>query len=97
MDIPFTYDQFMQIFRNYNLSVWPFQIVLNLLAIAGVVLAIQKTKASDVTISSILGFFWLWIGVAYKNQDTHWLPIVQVGWFHQIPSRLWPHNKKPVN
>ena len=65
MNLPFSIDQFLDVFKNYNLSVWPFQIFLNLLAIIAVVLAIKKVKTSDKIISSILGFFWVWIGVVY--------------------------------
>lgn len=65
MNLPFTIEQFLEVLKNYNLAVWPFQIILNLFAIIAIVLAIKKIKFSDKIISSILGFFWLWIGIFY--------------------------------
>lgn len=65
MKLPFTVEQFLQVFAQYNLAVWPMQIILNLLALLAIGVAIKKSKYSDVMISGILAFFWLWIGVAY--------------------------------
>lgn len=65
MNIPFSYEQFLNVFENYNVSVWPFQIVLVILAIAAIILSFKNTRFSDKTIAYILSFFWLWIGVVY--------------------------------
>jgi hypothetical protein len=65
VNMPFTIEQFLDVFQRYNLSVWPMQIILNFIAVSALVLAIKKLKISDKIISSILGFFWLWIGVVY--------------------------------
>ena len=65
MNIPFTIDQFFQILRQYNLSVFPMQIVLNLFALSAVILALKKKKYSDKYISITLGFLWLWMGIVY--------------------------------
>jgi hypothetical protein len=65
MNIPFTIDQFFQILRQYNISVFPMQIVLNLLALSAVILALKKKKYSDKYISITLGFLWLWMGIIY--------------------------------
>ncbi len=63
--MPFTSEQFFEVMSKYNLSVWPAQIFLNLLAIIVVALAIRQTKLNGKIISAILGFFWLWIGAVY--------------------------------
>ena len=65
MNLPFTVDQFLSVFEQYHLAVWPMPILLNLLALAAIYLAIRKTAASNRLIAAILGFFWLWIGLAY--------------------------------
>lgn len=65
MNLPFTIEQFLDVFAHYNLSIWPVQIILNLLAVAGIFMAIKKTKYSDQTIGIILSLFWLWMGIVY--------------------------------
>jgi hypothetical protein len=65
LSLPFTLDQFLGIFERYNLAVWPMQIVLVLLAVLTLFLAFKKISYSDKTISVVLGFFWLWIGIVY--------------------------------
>jgi hypothetical protein len=63
--MPFTVDQFMDVFRSYNLSVWPTQIFLNIMALAAIFFAIKKYRFSDRINTGILAFLWLWIGVVY--------------------------------
>ncbi len=65
MILPFAIEQFLSVFEEYNLSVWPMQIVLVLIAISVIVLSIWKISGSDKIISMSLGFFWLWIGIVY--------------------------------
>jgi hypothetical protein len=63
--MPFTIDQFMNVFKDYNLSVWPAQILLNLLALISVFVAFKKYRYSDQFNSGVLGFLWIWIGIFY--------------------------------
>ena len=65
MNLPFTPEQFFDVFGQYNLAVWPMQLVIYLLAIVALYLAIKPTKFSDRTVTLILAFFWLWIGIVY--------------------------------
>jgi hypothetical protein len=65
MQLPFTIEQFLQVFAQYNRAVWPLQIVLNLLALIASIAAIKKIQYSDKLISLILTLLWLWIGVVY--------------------------------
>ena len=65
MNLPFSVDQFLSVFEKYNLSVWPMQVVLVLIAILAMILSIRKINLTDKFISSALGFFWLWIGIVY--------------------------------
>lgn len=65
MKLPFTPEQFFEIFAQYNLAVWPIQVVFYALAIAALVLAFRETKYSNRIISAILTFLWLWIGLVY--------------------------------
>src|SRR5581483_8771408 len=63
--MPFTRDQFFDVFLNYNLAVWPMQGFLNLLAALAVLLTFWKIRHSDAIIAFILFVFWSWMGVAY--------------------------------
>jgi hypothetical protein len=65
MRLPFTPEQFFNVFAQYNLAVWPMQIVIYLLALAAVFLALRKMNHSDRIISIILACLWLWIGLIY--------------------------------
>ena len=65
MNIPFTVEQFLDVFGSYNTSVSPIQILFILLALIIIFLAVKKRNYSDKVISGILSFFWLWIGVVY--------------------------------
>lgn len=65
MNTPFTAEQFIRVFHNYNLAVWPMQIIFYLLAISLIYLVIIKTSFSDKGINITLLFFWLWMGIVY--------------------------------
>jgi hypothetical protein len=65
MNLPFTQEQFLNVFRHYNLSVWPMQIILVLFGLAALFFAIKRRPASGKLISAILAFFWLWMGIVY--------------------------------
>jgi hypothetical protein len=65
MRLPFTIEQFLQVFKNYNKAIFPMQIVFYLLALTIIFLSIKKIKSADKIINSILVFFWLWMGIVY--------------------------------
>jgi Family of unknown function (DUF6064) len=51
------------VFAQYNLTVWPVQIVLNFLALAGIIL-LYRARPSD-NRALVLSFFWEWMAVVY--------------------------------
>ncbi len=63
--IPFTTEQFLQIFEKYNQALYPFQFALILVAIATVFLAASRKPFANKLISCSLGFLWLWTGIVY--------------------------------
>lgn len=63
--MPFTSEQFFNVFAQYNLAIWPIQVVLNLLAISALFLTTWKVKYADRVISAILASLWLWTGLVY--------------------------------
>jgi hypothetical protein len=63
--LPFTVDQFLGVFEQYNQAIWPMHVVAYILGIAALVLVVKKTPYSDRAISVILAFFWAWVGIVY--------------------------------
>lgn len=63
--LPFTRDQFLTVFADYNLAVWPAQIAAYLLG-AGIVLALLRpSRRSDGFVGAGLALMWIWTGLAY--------------------------------
>ncbi len=63
--LPFTTEQFMNVFVQYNTGIWPAQIGFYLLAIVAVTLTFVRWSGSNKAISLILGFFWIWMGAIF--------------------------------
>jgi Family of unknown function (DUF6064) len=63
--IPFTTEQFIQIFDKYNRAIYPFQFALILVGISAVFLATSRKPFANKLISCSLGFLWLWMGIVY--------------------------------
>lgn len=78
MNVPFTVQQFLQVFKDYNLAVWPMQIVFYMLSIAIVYLAMRQSKKLDAIINVILAFLWIWMGSIYH-----------FGFFSSINKAAW--------
>ena len=65
MQLPFSIEQFYDVFRAYNTSIWPAQVLLLALAFVAVALVFVRQRWSDVVISAILALLWVWLGLAY--------------------------------
>lgn len=78
MNLPFSVEQFLQVFKNYNVAVWPAQIIFYLFSFVMIFLAIRKSKNKSKVINIILAFLWLWMGIVY-----HW------GFFTPINTAAW--------
>lgn len=63
--MPFTVEEFLGIFRDYNNAVYPFQFILILSALYIIYLAFSRKSYGSKVITWILVFYWLWIGVVY--------------------------------
>lgn len=66
--LPFSRQDFFEVFASYNTTVWPAQVVLYALALALVVLALREGRGGGGWIAYGLAALWLWAGVLY-----HWL------------------------
>ncbi len=65
MNIPFSSEQFLQVFTQYNTAVWPSQILLNIAALAVIALVFAKTPDAGRIASYGLALLWLWTGIVY--------------------------------
>ena len=64
MRLPFTVEEFFDVFRRYNEAVWPAQWVLLLSALVAVLVAARTQRPTRLPLV-ILAILWLWIGVVY--------------------------------
>lgn len=65
MKLPFTTEEFFNVIEKYNLTIFPFQLIILLLGIVCLFLLHSKLSAKDKLIGIYLGVLWIWIGVAY--------------------------------
>jgi Family of unknown function (DUF6064) len=65
MQIPFTAEQFFGVFRLYNNTVWPAQVLLLALAVLAIIFIALQRAWSGVAVSVILALLWVWLGAAY--------------------------------
>lgn len=63
--IPFTSEQFFNVFRQYNEAVWPSQFVLYAVALLAVVLAARTERWARRGAIVALASLWLWSGIVY--------------------------------
>jgi hypothetical protein len=65
MKIPFTVEQFLEVFARYNEAVWPMQVILIILSIAIIMVLFRTRPYSSRLIAAILSFFCAWMAIAY--------------------------------
>lgn len=65
MKPPFTLEQFLEVFKNYNEAVFPMQFVIYLFSLIVIYYTIKPNPKSNKIISTILSFLWLWMGIVY--------------------------------
>ena len=65
MKIPFSAEQFFEVFGSYNAAIWPAQILVYILGLIAIAVVFHQHKQSGRIVSGILAFFWIWIGIFY--------------------------------
>jgi hypothetical protein len=65
MSLPFDRAEFFGVFREYNETVWPLQLVLLFLAFAALALAASNTPSAGRIVSAIVAVLWAWVGAVY--------------------------------
>jgi hypothetical protein len=68
MNLPFSRLEFLQVFSDYNETIWPVQILAAALGAIAIALLFSRRGWASRSIATILAMFWIIMGVAY-----HWL------------------------
>lgn len=63
--LPFTVVQFLDVFRAYNVAIWPAQIVAYGIGVLAVMLLRRGGASAGRIITAILASMWLWTGAVY--------------------------------
>ena len=71
--LPFTRQEFLDLFAAYNASVWPAQPVAYVLGAVAMLALAGKSVAGKRLALALLGAMWLWTGIAY-----HWLFFAEI-------------------
>lgn len=64
-DMPFTVEQFFEVFRSYNETLWPAQLLLYAPAAAALIGTWKPHRGSHRLVAAALAVLWLWTGVVY--------------------------------
>jgi hypothetical protein len=65
MKTPFTVEQFLEVFVNYNTTLFPVQILIFVLGLTALGLIHAKSPWKDRLIGGFLGLLWIWTGAVY--------------------------------
>lgn len=65
MDLPFTVDEFLGVFRAYNEAVWPAHVVAYALGFAALLATARGGRGASAFVSATLAAFWGWNGAVY--------------------------------
>jgi len=66
MDLSLNIGRFLAMLAEYNLAIWPMQVVAYIMGIVAIILALKKTTYSSKIIAGILAFFWLWTAILFN-------------------------------
>lgn len=104
MNLPFTAEQFLEVFARYNQAVWPMQVVLNGAGLFCVSLLFVERAWASQMIALLLAGLWLWAALAYHlvffaplNVAAWWFGILFAlgamvfDWFGVVHDRLRFH------
>jgi hypothetical protein len=65
MQLPFSLADFLNVFKDYNQSIFPLQIVFYFVAFLCIYFLFTGNRNTTRIISIALAFFWLWMGIVY--------------------------------
>ena len=78
MQLPFTQEEFFDLFAAYNAALWPALIALWIASVLGCVVLLSSRRPSGRWISALLAAHWAWSGLAYH-----------AGFFTRINEAAW--------
>lgn len=65
--LPFTREQFLGVFADYNMAVWPAQVVAYVLGLIVVAALLRPSPLGHRVVAGVLAAMWVWTGVAYHG------------------------------
>jgi hypothetical protein len=65
MKMPFSTEEFLNVFGRYNSDVWPIQFAFYIFAMILLFVLFANHSKKDTIINLMLSFFWLWMGIVY--------------------------------
>jgi len=65
--LPFTREQFVQVFVDYNQAVWPAAVVAYLVGLGVIGALLRPSRASGRVVGGGLALMWIWSGVVYHG------------------------------
>src|SRR5512134_1585007 len=65
--LPFTREQFVQVFVHYNQAVWPAAVVAYLVGLGVIGALLRPSRASGRVVGGGLALMWIWSGVVYHG------------------------------
>ena len=63
--LSFSLEEFLVVLENYNVAIWPLQIIAYALILLVLFILLKPTKYSTKIVSAILSFFWLFTGIVF--------------------------------
>ncbi|MBL7740400.1 MAG: hypothetical protein JNK14_14380 [Chitinophagaceae bacterium] len=64
MKLPFTIQEFLEVFKDYNRAIWPLQVIFWLTATAMIIMIIKRSVPGRWALT-VLSVLWLWMGIVY--------------------------------
>jgi len=65
MQLPFTHEQFLDLFGQYNRTLWPAVLLLWILTVWGLWRLYRRRPGSDRLVAGLLALHWAWAGAVY--------------------------------
>lgn len=63
--MPFTTEEFLNLFEEYNLSLWPLHMILYSLGIFAILFIMMRKRTEGVAVNVMLAILWFWMGAVY--------------------------------
>jgi hypothetical protein len=65
--LPFTREQFFEVFAVYNAANWPAAVIAYPMALMALVFAWRGTPAAGRVVAGVLALMWGWVGIVYQG------------------------------